>query len=173
MCDILQAGSPSTMKSYMYILALQNITGPALPIQSSFAWLPTRLVTKHIPFPLCQYVPGMHSPFRIESTVDCFLCRWKRSQGDSGEGMKTTIKWEDSIEDLCFTPKWNWFCKFHHMLCIFIYCRSIWLDWGCVMCILKAGPFMGPNLATGKGIRLNTLCFWYIVNFPRAISSFH
>jgi len=29
---------------------------------------------------------------------------------------------------------------------------GIWLDCGCVMCILKAGPSMGPNPVTGKGI---------------------
>jgi len=36
---------------------------------------------------------------------------------------------------------------------MFIYSRGILLDCGCVMCILKAGPSMGPNPVTGKGIR--------------------
>ena len=76
--------------------------------------LPTRLVAKHTPLPLCQKVPGMHSPLWMESRVDCFLCRWRRSQSGSGEGMKTNIKCEDCNEVLCFTPKQNCFHEFHH-----------------------------------------------------------
>ena len=88
--DLLQAGSPSTMKSSSCILASQKITRSAPTTQSALPPLPTRLVTKHTPLPLCRKVPGMHSPLWMESRVDCFLCRWKRSQGGSGEGMKTT-----------------------------------------------------------------------------------
>jgi hypothetical protein len=33
-----------------------------------------------------------------------------------------------------------------------LYSGGIWLDCGCVMCILKAGPSVGPNPVTGKGI---------------------
>jgi hypothetical protein len=39
------------------------------------------------------------------------------------------------------------------MLSIFIYSGGIWLDCGSVMCILKAGPSMGPNPVTGKEIK--------------------
>ena len=49
------------------------------------------------------------------SRVDCFLCRWRRSQRGSGEGMKPSIKCEDCNEALCFTPKQNCFHEFHHM----------------------------------------------------------
>jgi hypothetical protein len=38
------------------------------------------------------------------------------------------------------------------MWSISIYSGGIWLDCGCVMCILKAGPSVGPNPVTGKGI---------------------
>jgi len=113
--DLLQAGSQSMMKSSSCVPASQKITRPALAIQSSLPPLPTRLVTKHTPLPLCQNVPGMHSPLWMESRVDCFLCRWKRSQGGSGESMKTTIKCEDCNEPLCFTPKQIFFYEFHHM----------------------------------------------------------
>ena len=67
------------------------------------------------PLPLCRKVPGMHSPLWMESRVDSSLCRWRRSQGGSGEGMKTSIKCEDCNEALCFTPKRNCFHEFHHM----------------------------------------------------------
>jgi len=83
--------------------------------QSALPPLPTRLVTKHTPLPLCRKVPGMHSPLWMESRVGCFLCRWRRSQGGSGEGMKTSIKCEDCNEALCFTPKRNCFYEFQHM----------------------------------------------------------
>jgi hypothetical protein len=94
----------------------QEVTEPSkVTTQSALPPLPTRLVTKHTPLPLCQKVPGMHSPLWMESRVDCFLCRWKRSQGGSGEGMKTNIKCEDCNEALCFTPKRNCFYEFHYM----------------------------------------------------------
>jgi len=113
--DLLQAGSPSTMKSSSHIPASQKITRSAPPTQSALPPLPTRQVTKHTPLPHCQKVPGMHSPLWMESRVDCFLCRWRRCQGGSGEGMKTSIKCEDCNEALCFTPKQNCFHEFHHM----------------------------------------------------------
>jgi len=40
----------------------------------------------------------MHSPLWMESRIDCFLCRWKRSQGDSGDGMKISIQCKDCNE---------------------------------------------------------------------------
>jgi len=40
----------------------------------------------------------------------------------------------------------------------FIYSGGIWLDCGCVMCILKVGPSVGPNPVTGKGIGKTTSC---------------
>jgi len=150
--DLLQAGSPSTMKSSSHILASQKITRLVPPTQSALPPLPTRQVTKHTPLPLCRKVPGMDSPPWMESRVDCFLCRWRRTQGGSGEGMKTSIKCEDCNEALCFTPKQNCFHESHHMWSISIYSRGIWLDCGCVMCILKAGPSVGPNPVTSKGI---------------------
>jgi hypothetical protein len=113
--DLLQAESPSTMKSSSHILASQNNTRSAPTTQSAFPPLPTRPVTKHTPLPLCQKVPGMHSPLWLESRVDCFLCRWRRIQGGSGEGMKTNIKCKHCNEALCFTPKRNCFYEFHHM----------------------------------------------------------
>jgi len=66
--------------------------------------------------------------------------------------MKTSIKCEDCNEALCFTPKRNCFYEFHHMYSIFIHSGGIWLDCGCVIGILKAGPSVGPNPVTGKGI---------------------
>jgi len=103
--DHLPAGSPSTMKSSSGIPASQTITQSALTIQSALPPLPTRLGTKHTPLPLCRKVPGMHSPLWMQSSADSFLCRWRRSQGGSGEGMKTSIKCEDCNEALCCTPK--------------------------------------------------------------------
>jgi len=101
--------------------------------------------------PLCWKVPGIHCPLWMESRVYCILCRWKRSQGGSGEGMKATIKCEDCIEALCFTPKQNCFYEFHHMLSIFIYSGGIWLDCGCVMCILKGGRLWARTRLPAKG----------------------
>jgi len=151
--DLLKAGSPSTMKRSSRIPASQNITQLAPATQSALPPLPTRLVTKHTPLPLCRKVPGMHSPPGMESRVDCFLCRWRTCQGGSGEGMKTSMKCEDCNEALCFTPKRYCFYEFYHMYSIFIYSGGILLDCGCVMCILKAGPSVGPNPVTGKGIQ--------------------
>ena len=51
--DLLQAGSPSTMKSSSRIPASQEITRSAPATQSAFPPLPTKLVTKHTPLPLC------------------------------------------------------------------------------------------------------------------------
>jgi len=96
--DFLQAGSASMMKSSSCIPATYKSVG-RLPWHK----LPTRLVTKHTPLPLCQKVTGMHTPLWMESRVDCSLCRWRRSQGGSGEGMKTSIKWEGCNEALCVT----------------------------------------------------------------------
>jgi len=113
--NFLQAGSPSTINASSRIPVSQEITRLAPATQSALPPLPTRLVTKHTALPLCQMVPGMYSPLWMESGVDCFLCRWKRSQGGSGEGMKTGIKCEDCNEALCFTLKWNYFYEFHYM----------------------------------------------------------
>jgi len=96
----------------------------------------------HPPSPLPKDTTNAF-PLWMESRVDCFLCRWKRSPGGSGEGKKTTIKCEDCNEALCFTPKCNCFYEVHHMWSIFIYSGGIWLDCGCVMCILKTGPSWG------------------------------
>jgi len=101
---------------------------------------------------LCRKVPGMHSSLWLESSVGCLLCRWRISHCGSGEGMKTSIKCEDCNEALYFTPKRNCFYEFHQMWSILMYSGGIWLDCGCVMCILKAGPSVGPNPITGKGI---------------------
>jgi len=113
--DILQAGSPLTMKSSSCIPASQIIIWAAPAIRSALPSLPTTLVTKHTPLPHCWKVPGMHSPLCMESRVDYVLCRWRRSQGGSAEGMKTSIQCEDCNEALCFTPKQNCFYEFHHM----------------------------------------------------------
>jgi hypothetical protein len=113
--DILQAGSPSTMKSSSRILASQKITWSAPATKSAFHPLPTRKVTKHTPIHHSRKAPGMHSPLWMESEADCFLCSWGRSQSGSGEGMKTSIKCKDCNEALCFTPKRNRFYEFHHM----------------------------------------------------------
>jgi len=113
--DLLQAGSPSTMKSSSHILASEKISRLAPITQSALPPLPTMLVTKHTPLPLCRKVPEMHSPLWMQSRVDCFLCRWRRSQGGSGEGMKTNIKCENCNEALCCTPKRNCFYGFDHM----------------------------------------------------------
>jgi len=110
--DLLQAGSPSTMKSSSRVPASQKLTRSAPPTQSALPPLPTRQVTKDTPLPLCQKVPGMHSLLWMESRVDCFLCRWRRSQGGSGEGMKTSIKCEDCNVALCFTPNQIVFMNF-------------------------------------------------------------
>jgi len=55
--DLLQAGCPSTMKSSSCILASQKISRSAPATQSALPPLPTRLVTKHTPLPLCRKVP--------------------------------------------------------------------------------------------------------------------
>ena len=80
--------------------------------------------------------------------------------------MKTSIKCEDCNEALCFTPKQNCFYEFHHLRRIFIYSGGIWLDYHCVMCILKVGPSMGPNPVTGKGIVDLHFCRWYLSTTP-------
>jgi hypothetical protein len=152
--DLLQAGSPSTMNSSSCIPASQKITRSAPPTQSALPSLPTRQVTKQTPQPLCRKVPGMHPPLWTESRVDCFLCRWRRSLGGRGEGMKTTIKCEDCNETLCITPNQNCFHEFHSLWSMSTYCGGICLDCGSVMCILKAGPSVGPNPVTGKGIQI-------------------
>ena len=103
--NLLKAESPLTMKSSWHIPASQTITQSAPSTQSALPPLPPSLVTKHTPLPLCQKGQGMHSPLWMESRLGCFLCRWKRSQVGSGEGMKTTINCEDYNEALCFTPK--------------------------------------------------------------------
>jgi len=54
----------------------------------------------------------MHYPLWMESKVDYFLCRWRCSQGGSGEGMKINIKCEDCNEALYFTPNRNFFDEF-------------------------------------------------------------
>jgi hypothetical protein len=66
--------------------------------------------------------------------------------------MKTSIKYKDCNDTLCFPPKRICFHEFHRMSSISIYAGSNWLDCGCVMCILKAASSVGPNLVTGKGI---------------------
>jgi len=97
------------------ILASQNITQSAPPTQSALPPVPTRLVTKNTPLPLGQKVQGIHSPLWIESRVECFLCRCRRSQSDSGEDMKTMVNVEECNATLCFTPKWSCFHEFHYM----------------------------------------------------------
>jgi len=66
-CDVLQVGSPSTMKSSSSILASQNITQLAPPAKCAFPSLPTSVVTKRTTLPHCRKVPGMHSPLWLES----------------------------------------------------------------------------------------------------------
>jgi len=104
----------------------------------------------------------------MESRVDCFLCRWKRSQGGSGEGMKTTIKCEDCNEALGFTPKQNCFYEFRHIYSIFIYSGGIWLDCGCVMCILKRARLWARTRLPAKGYHLSVKPHnegaWLLVN---------
>jgi len=97
-CDLLQAGSPPIIKSSSYIPASQKLTWPAPVIQSALPSLPTMLSTKHTPLPLCRKIAGMHSPLWLESRVDCFLCRWRRCQGGSGDGIKTSTKCEKCSE---------------------------------------------------------------------------
>ena len=53
-CDLLQAGSRSTMESSTHIPASQQITRLAPPTPSALPPLRTRQVTKHTPLPLCQ-----------------------------------------------------------------------------------------------------------------------
>jgi hypothetical protein len=67
------------MNSTMYFVGSQNIIPLAPTTQSSLAPLSTQLLAKHIPFPLWQNVPEMHSWLWMESGVDCVLCRWKIS----------------------------------------------------------------------------------------------
>jgi len=150
--DLLQAGSPSTMKSSSRILASQKVTLLASAAQSALPLLPTRLVTKHTPLPLCPKVPRMHSLHCLESRVHTILHKWRSSQGGSGEGMETNIKCEDGNEALCLTPKQKCFYKFRHILSILIYSSGIWLDCSCVMCILNTGPSIGQNPVTSSGI---------------------
>jgi len=163
--DLLQAGSPLTMKSSFDIAASHSISRSAPTTQSALPPLPTMLGFKHTPLPLCPKVTGMHFPLWLESWVDCFLFRWRRSQGGSGDCMKTSVKCEDCNEALCFTPKQNCFYEFHHMKSIFIHSRGIWLDCGCVMCIVNAGLFVGPNPITGTGIYLLEYCCSWFHNF--------
>jgi len=113
--NLLQAASPSTMINSLRNPTSQEITRSVPTTQSALPPLPTRLITKHTPLPLCRKVPGMLSPLWLESRVDCFFCRWRRSQGGSGEDMKTSIKCEDCDEAMCFTPKQNCFYEFYHM----------------------------------------------------------
>ena len=142
------------MKSSSRIPVLQKITQSAPAIQSALPPLPTRQDSKYTPLPLCQKVPGMHFPLWTAKRVDGFHCRWRRSQSGSGEGMKTSIKCEDCNETSGFTHRGNCFYELHYMSSISIYSGGIWLDCGCVMCILKADQSEGPNLGTGKGIQI-------------------
>jgi len=114
-CDLLQAGSPSSMKTSSRIPPSQQITRSASTTQSPLPRLPNRLVTNHTPLPIHRKVPGMHSLLWMENRVECFLCRWRRSQGGSGEGIRSSIKCDDCNEVLCFPPKQNCFHEFHHM----------------------------------------------------------
>jgi len=101
------------------------------------------------PSPLPK-VPEMYSPLWMESRVDCFLWRWKRSQSGSGECMETNIKCENCNEALCFILKQNGFYGYHHMWSILIYSGGIWQDCGFVMCNSRVGPSMGPHPVTSR-----------------------
>jgi len=59
-------------------------------------------------------VSGMHFPLQIVCRADSLLCRWKQSQGDCREGMKTFKRCEDCNETLYFTPIQNWLYKFQY-----------------------------------------------------------
>jgi hypothetical protein len=71
--------------------------------------------------------------------------------------MKTSIKCENINETLSFTPKHHCFYEFHYLLSIYINSGGIRLHCGCVICILKAGPCVGPNLVTGQRIMISIL----------------
>jgi len=164
-CDLLPAGSLSRLKRSSLIPASQESTQLPSTIQSALPPLFAMLVANYTPLPLCPTVPGMHSSLWMKSSGDCILSIWRRSQGDSRESIKTCIKCDNLNEALYFTPKRNCFYEYHHMCSIFIYSVGIWLDCGCVMCILKAGPAMYQNLVTSKGIQFNTIvktyaCVW-------------
>ena len=112
---LLDADSTPTKKNSTRAAASSNITRAVSATQTAQSPLPTRRVTKSTPLPLSRRIPGIHSPLWMESRADCFLCRWRRSQGGDGEPMKTSIKCEDCNEALCFTPQRNCFYEFHHM----------------------------------------------------------
>jgi hypothetical protein len=107
--DLVQAGSSSTMKSCCCIPASQKITWLSPTIQSVLPPLPTMLLSKDTYCPLGWKVPAMHSPHWMQSWVDGFFCRRRRSQSASRGDMETSIKCEDCNETVCFTHKQNRF----------------------------------------------------------------
>lgn len=136
----------------MCVLALLNIAWAALTSQPSLPPLLFRLVTQLNLCPRCQNLPRMHCPLSMESWLHCCLCRWKRSEGDSGQYMKTSKKCDNYNKNLYFTPIPNYFHEFHHMQSILIDVMDMWAHSSCMIYNSKVDQSVDLNSVTSKVI---------------------